>query len=201
MRREHKIQSGILPAGYRQLEYIESTGVQSINTGFYPDNNSFCEVDILFTASGASDGCGVRWTQAPTYDTWSVTKGVRDTLLVYAGYNGQTRSTRYYNQPFTWTNRHLIRLEPLAIKVDDVIVATFTAATYSSPIPCLVQGKWILRKLQLGNSDSLARNYIPALQLEGNKPGLYDLCGSICPLTGTPFYINNNSGTDDYLYT
>lgn len=35
--------------------------------------------------------------------------------------------------------------------------------------------------------------------ISGNsKPGLYDLLGSICPITGTPFYVNNGSG--EFLY-
>lgn len=41
----------------------------------------------------------------------------------------------------------------------------------------------------------LVRNYVPCYRKADNVIGLYDLCGSICPLTGTPFYINAGSGT------
>ena len=35
-----------LPSGYTQLEYIESTGTQWINTEFYPKYNSRIMIDI-----------------------------------------------------------------------------------------------------------------------------------------------------------
>ena len=41
------------------------------------------------------------------------------------------------------------------------------------------------------------RNLITCYRESDNKPGLYDLCGSICPLTNSPFYIN--SGTGEFL--
>ncbi len=36
------------------------------------------------------------------------------------------------------------------------------------------------------------RDYIPAKDLTTGEVGLYDNCGSICSLTGTPFYIQAN---------
>lgn len=40
------------------------------------------------------------------------------------------------------------------------------------------------------------RNLVPAVRVSDSKPGMYDLCGSICPLTNTPFYINSGTGAD-----
>lgn len=39
------------------------------------------------------------------------------------------------------------------------------------------------------------RMYIPCYRLSDIEIGMYDLCGSLCPLTGTPFYINAGTGT------
>ena len=36
--------------------------------------------------------------------------------------------------------------------------------------------------------------FVPCIRKSDNKPGLYDLCGSICPLTGNSFYINAGTG-------
>ena len=38
------------------------------------------------------------------------------------------------------------------------------------------------------------RNFVPCYRKADNVVGLYDLCGSICPQTNTPFYINLESG-------
>ena len=43
---------------------------------------------------------------------------------------------------------------------------------------------------------SLVRSLVPCIRLPDYKPGMYDACGSICPLTGTPFYINSGTGAD-----
>ena len=43
---------------------------------------------------------------------------------------------------------------------------------------------------------SLVRSLAPCIRLSDGKPGMYDACGSICPLTGTPFYINSGTGAD-----
>lgn len=39
--------------------------------------------------------------------------------------------------------------------------------------------------------------FIPCYRKSDNEPGMYDLCGSICPLTNSPFYIN--AGTGEFL--
>lgn len=38
-------------------------------------------------------------------------------------------------------------------------------------------------------------NLIPCYRKSDGVIGMYDLCGSICPLTNTPFYINAGTGT------
>lgn len=45
---------GPLPSGYTQLEYIESTGTQYINTGVGNENGLKCNAEACFTAFGAS---------------------------------------------------------------------------------------------------------------------------------------------------
>lgn len=37
----------LLPNTYQQVEYIEATGTQYINSNFYPDSNSAIEIDAL----------------------------------------------------------------------------------------------------------------------------------------------------------
>ena len=44
------------------------------------------------------------------------------------------------------------------------------------------------------DSDVLVRDFVPCYRKIDNKPGMYDLCGSICPLSNSPFYINAGNG-------
>lgn len=40
------------------------------------------------------------------------------------------------------------------------------------------------------------RRFVPCYRRLDNKPGMYDLTGSICPQTNSPFYINIGTGSD-----
>ena len=46
-----------------------------------------------------------------------------------------------------------------------------------------------------GSTGAMVRSFIPCCRKSDGAVGLYDFCGSICPQTGTPFYINLGSGT------
>ena len=48
--------------------------------------------------------------------------------------------------------------------------------------------------MRIKDTGVLLRNFIHCIRKSDSKPGLYDLCKSICPLTGTPFYINAGTG-------
>ena len=45
------------------------------------------------------------------------------------------------------------------------------------------------------STGTMVRSFIPCYRKSDGEIGLYDLCGSICPQTGTPFYVNLGSGT------
>ena len=47
------------------------------------------------------------------------------------------------------------------------------------------------------NDTTESRNLIPCYRKSDHKPGMYDLCGSICSRTNSPFYIN--AGTGEFL--
>lgn len=52
--------SGKLPTEYTQLEFIQSNGLQHINTGFKPNNNTRVVIDVEFTQTGTEAAFGAR---------------------------------------------------------------------------------------------------------------------------------------------
>jgi hypothetical protein len=51
--------------------------------------------------------------------------------------------------------------------------------------------------VEISLDGEIKRFYIPCYRKVDSKPGMYDLAGSICPLTNSPFYIN--AGTGEFL--
>ena len=195
-----------LPAGYREVEYLESTGAQWIDTGLswgtydweavfgvFQDGNVRFGVVSQNSSTGTwnavvrrTNANAYRWknyttTYSPSFSGVSSVKvscasglwldGVNVSSNVFEQGSNSVASANIYL--FLWYN-----------------VPTGTADQKSNEI------------LRLGAFDINSvfgvprRRYIPCVRTSDNKPGMYDLCGSICPLTNSPFYINSGTGAD-----
>lgn len=66
-------QSSLLPSGYTACEYLESSGMQYIDTGYYATNTSGINIDYAYTASGNAGLCGIYQPRTPRTDTLFVT--------------------------------------------------------------------------------------------------------------------------------
>ena len=80
---------GRLPVVYQEVEYLESTGTQWINTGFNPTNNTRL-LARFYCASNRVCPLGARWTGAKTYDTFGIylgTAGINPTAIYYGRYS------------------------------------------------------------------------------------------------------------------
>lgn len=210
MRREYKTK-GILPPGYAECEYIESTGTQYIRTTVNArsvkkydatamDVNLrktvvICGYSVDFTPLAFTGDIGLgtisscfnkKWWGTNSYDTSSFL----DMSFIQDG----TNSKLYVNGELATINAGNAGtfIYP-SISVPNVNLIIFT--TYNT----IWMAEIKLKHLALYNSNGNAiADMYPALRTSDNKPGLYDLCGSICSLTNTPFYIN--AGTGEFLY-
>lgn len=212
MKREHTIQGG-LPSGYRQLEYLQSTGTQSINTNLSVNTTKHKrEIDFMWIDKtggqclfGAGNSNDTQWACSGYrggYDLYffigstagtsvianrcSITQGILSNLTIE--YNTQNHTMiRTYNGSTVQTSwSGAITSSPLSLFSSNnggTVVLGYKGRIYSA---------------KLTNNDVLVRDFIPALRTLDSKPGLYDLCGSICPLTNTPFY--TNAGTGEFQY-
>ena len=76
---------GELPSEYTQLEYIESTGTQYINTGITATNNTGMSIKYCYTASGPAGISGIFKSAAPRQDVFFISTS-----------NGQTSSNIFF---------------------------------------------------------------------------------------------------------
>ena len=194
-----------LPEGYREVDYLESTGAQWIDTGVIPsyargdDVYSQIEFKCLNLSQrqrilGVSNSKGNNYTQfflnlTPSAifgvqvnsDSWCI-YGEADTDWHTAGYDVQTKTANFDGTEYPYPDiadsaEHSYPLYLFARNsdgaADSFFIGRIRAFTYTD-----------------------IRSYIPCVRTADGKPGMYDLCGSICPLTGTPFYINAGAGAD-----
>ena len=194
-----------LPEGYREVDYLESTGHQWIDTRVIPsyaigdDVYSQIEFQCLDLSrqqriSGVYNGFQPYFNQFFLNLTPSAILGVQvntgvwctygeaDTDWHTAGYDVRTKTANFdgteYKYPSIWDS-----------------------AEYSLPLYLFARNNKRVTDLPFtGRIRAFTytdiRSYIPCVRISDSKPGMYDLCGSICPLTGTPFYINAGAGAD-----
>ena len=205
-KRGHFEETGILPEGYRQLEYIESTGTQYIDTGVSCTPSLRVVIDIAWTQIASNLSNGVQdWNIGIIFriDQFPLPNGV---YAYYGNHSGTFQAPSGIGGDNLF---HHIDYENGKQSVDGVTFSHLTMTNSSNKSFFLFavnsvnsqvtfKSKQKLSKCEMLFNGSHIRLLKPALRISDNKPGLYDLCGSICPLTGTPFYIN--SGTGEFLY-
>lgn len=179
-----------LPSGYTQVEYIESSGAQYIDTGFKPSNNSRVVMDIQ--ASGFNN----RWLFGSRTSSTSASfaVGLMSTSTVHSEY-GSANTTATVSKA---TERTTVDKNKNVCLFGSVAV-TNTAATFSGTYPIYLlslnnggtaASKGFVGKLyscQIYNNGTLVRDYVPCKNSAGTA-GLYDLANG-------SFYTNAGSGT------
>lgn len=178
---------------YKEVEYIESTGTQYLNTGVYVNPDYTVEVtfilsqrkatwDTLFgTRNGQKARFTARWANS-TNGQLGVQRSKSNTSSV-ENYNdsGATKST----VTDSW---HTVTLDGRKYMFDGVLRKTFSATTSTAafPYPMFVcalcdagtpndYGYFRIKSVRIwDNNDELVRDYIPCVNLEG-VAGLYDV--------------------------
>lgn len=179
-----------LPSGYTQVEYIESSGTQYIDTGFKPSNNSRVVMDIQ--ASEFKN----RWLFGSRTSSTSASfaVGLMSTSTVHSEY-GSANTTATVSKA---TERTTVDKNKNVCLFGSVAV-TNTAATFSGTYPIYLlslnnggtaASKGFVGKLyscQIYNNGTLVRDYVPCKNSAGTA-GMYDLANG-------SFYTNAGSGT------
>ena len=182
---------------YRRVEYLESSGAAYIDTGVASalDISVYFRAQLLSRSTLVSSGnekqggiCVSHW-QNP----FSFAFNFGDT-----GYN-PVRGVI----PIDVQEIYEIVLDKDMYSVNGQSTSNIASSISTSSHLHLFRDVWNLNPVdtkiylaKIRKNGTPVRNLVPAVRVSDSKPGMYDLCGSICPLTNTPFYINGGNGDD-----
>ena len=179
---------------YCQIEYLESTGTQYIDTGIYLTNNHSVEIDFQLTQAVQS--------RTGLYGGLNSSMARHGALLspttnqLEGGYG---LSNSYYQLGLLSTTRHTLKQEKNKLYYDGNLAYTFATATFSldKTAPLMnfdftnykpAKAKYYSSKWWDG--DTLVRDFIPVLDYN-MKPCMYD------KVSGDFFY---NQGAGEFAY-
>ena len=181
--------TSILPDGYVQLEYIQSSGTQYIDTGFNPNQNTRFVADVEIVSVQNAQLFGARIASASSAFNMLVSSktGGRDdygtTVL-----NFTTTSERWKidkNKNVTMVNDVSVSH---GVETFQTTCSIFINAVNNNGTPMsttTASAKW--RTVQIYNNGVLSRNFIPCKNPSG-VVGLYDVVNS-------QFYSNVGTGS------
>ncbi len=201
--------AGILPDTYKRVNYLANPNKAYINTSFSHRSGAYYEVDVYnntqttnarilgFGHAGSSGNrFSLEFPKSSSSNNWNNVilnfnnlnigtaqlraQGIKRTVLgVYAS-NG--RQLVYANGALviggtdTYNYNHTVYL---------FCTHPSTASSYYT--------ERIYRMRIFDENGTLSKDFVPCIRISDNKPGMYDLRGSISNLTNTPFYISANA--------
>lgn len=184
-----------LPSAYQEVEYIESTGEQYIDTGFVPNSNSRMVADYKATRLIRSTHAvaGVRSDSSVNCFGF----GGRSSGYFYASYANEQTPAQIFLED---TNRHLVDLNRNLLLFDGNVVHTFANETFVSmgsiyifrwhePSSTISYGAEArIYSIRLYSNYILVRDFVPCYRKADGEIGLYDLVNNV-------FYTNQGTGT------
>ena len=183
---------------YVELEYIESTGTQYIDTLFCPNQDTTCEVSLYKNTNNACRIFGA-WSTSYHENTFSIgTDGPDNSYIGYdSQYDGGNNGRKIPTIP---NGNHIVGLYKNVYKLDNNIIKTYNYQNFTCTrsIYLFAQhthnealeqyGAYRLYYCKIWNNDTLVRDLIPVKRKSDNVICMYDL-GS------KQFYTNSGTGT------
>lgn len=192
-----------LPDEYQEVEWIESDGNAYIQLSC-----TFDATDEIFATCAILDTISDKYVATPS--VWNSSLSNRFSLFGnYNGYfacgfgavststtvyeprtrmDGDIHSVHYDQKKFDVLDKNIVcDVTDIAYNGETTEIRLFYG--YNSPSKSRIHEYWHKR------NGLYTANVISCYIKSDGVIGMYDLAGSICPLTGTPFYINSGTGT------
>ena len=189
-----------LPSGYTQLEYIQASGTQYIDTGFAPNQDSRVVIDfqVLDTHSGEGHICSVRDTTSGPYLIMLCQTSLSNYYRARVGTAAiaDVTSLGQSRERMVWD------FDKNVLKVNGTAAVTFAAQTYTMtntlPVFCRKTGSEAgnfiharVYSCQIYDNGTLVRDFVPAQRNSDHVVGLYDTVNGV-------FYTNAGTGVFSY---
>ena len=186
-----KVEEGnLLPDEYKQIEYIESTGTQYIDTGFYPTENMNMSIEFQFNELTGDKN-----------SLWGSTVKSKQTSIFIS--KNKHLYIRFGEGTFTDETSNLYERKIVTSK-DKIGYYNNKTVTYGNSWNNetlylfaeredgnMIFGNGRIYSYSFGYNNQNFINLIPCYRISDNKPGMYDL------IEGN-FYTNQNTNGDDF---
>lgn len=183
-----------LPAGYTQIEYLQSSGTQHIDTGFKPNNNSMLDATLQFVSSSSGNKFCLGARTSNNVGRFSLGYTFGSGGGWFFGHGAAVTTVNTTSSP---TDKTSVVINKNVCTVAGQS-ATATASTFSTTQNLVIfadneggkvgqNGSIKLYDCSIYDNGTLVRNFVPARNSSGTL-GLYDTVNST-------FYTNAGSGT------
>ena len=187
-----------LPSGYLQLEYIQGTGTQWINTGYTPQSIDTIEMDMAFTSVGSNQAfwCARQDAATSSFTFFWLTTGLR------FDYNTTQIPTALETFTPVVGTRYRVKADGAtgSVTINDTEVSSYTPASFTvgGPLSVLASqrnsespgdyGYYRLYSFTITSGGTPVVNLVPAKRISDGVLGVYDTVRDT-------FYTNAGSGT------
>lgn len=193
-----------LPDEYQEVEYIESTGTQYIDSGVKLNQDSRFIVDYQYKANTTSARVFGNISSLPPNGLGLSTSAgtINSKVQAYYNQNNWTPSSQDSESFIPLTNRLVYErnankqyINGNLYYTDDIVNftmvsnATIFGFYYGDGNNNFLKASMLLYSLKIWNNNVLVRDFVPCYRILDNKPGLYDIVNDV-------FYVNQGTGTD-----
>ena len=168
---------------YQEVEYLESTGTQYIDTGYLPNNNT--KVDIKFMALDNPEGARPLFGSRKNVETNSFTVFYRTSTIGRIDYGNYSDSNPTIK--FNDNTIHTFVKDKEKNYLDGKYINSNNSNDFSCDYPMYINnvntsGSSFSRLFnsrlyytKIYDDDLLVRNFVPVIRKSDNKPGMLDL--------------------------
>lgn len=192
--------NAILPSEYTQVDYIESSGSQYIDTGIKGNQDTKTEIIFEITNLNYSSNKSFFGSRISTYSKhYGITIASGDQLdTLFSGYGTNSTSSQ---EKLTIDTKYKIVKDKNILYLNDTRILEQPYSTFETPTNMYIfamnqEGAKFyssirLFNLKIYNDNTIIRDFIPCYRNSDNEVGLYDLVNNV-------FYTNQGTGAFTY---